>query len=219
MSFPNPSKVYPRSGDMQTVYLKNVVSNPNIIVGDYTIYHDALADPRGFERRNVLYHYPLNHDKLVIGRFCSIASGVRFLMNGSNHARQSLSTYPFSLLGEEWDDSLQPQRAWDNHGNTRIGNDVWIGMDVVIHSGVRIGDGAIIGARAVVTGDVPPYAVVAGVPAKVTRMRYTPEEIEYLQLLAWWDWDPARIQKYLPLIQNGDLKALMRQITPAAIAL
>lgn len=160
-------KIYPRSGDKKTVYLKNVISNPNIIVGDYTMYHDTIHDPKEFETNNVLYQYPINRDKLKIGKFCSIACGTKFLFNSANHALDSLSTYPFPLFFEEW--NLEKEKvtdAWDNRGDIVIGNDVWIGYEAVILSGVTIGDGAIIGTRAVVTKDVPPYTIVGGVPAK-----------------------------------------------------
>ena len=142
------AKVYPRSGDTQTVYLKSVVTNPNIIVGDYTIYNDFVRDPRGFQENNVLYHYPVNRDRLVIGRFCSIACGAKFLFTSANHAMKSLSTYPFPIFFEEWGlNSADVASAWDNRGDIVIGSDVWIGYEAAVLSGVTIGDGAIIGAR------------------------------------------------------------------------
>ena len=174
-------KIYPRSGDKETVYLKNVISNPNIIVGDYTMYHDSINDPKDFETNNMLYQYPINRDKLKIGKFCSIACGTKFLFNSANHALDSLSTYPFPLFFEEW--NLEKEKvtdAWDNRGDIVIGNDVWIGYEAVILSGVTIGDGAIIGTRAVVTKDVPPYTIVGGVPAKPIRKRFDEKVIEEL---------------------------------------
>lgn len=154
----NPSNVYPRTGDTQTVYLNQVVTDPSILVGDYTMYNDFVHDPVDFEKNNVLYHYPVNHDRLVIGKFCSIACGAKFLFNSANHSLQSLSTYPFPIFFEEWRlDRSQVTNAWDNKGDIVIGNDVWIGYEAVILAGVTVGDGAIIGARAVVTKDVPPY--------------------------------------------------------------
>ena len=154
-------KIFPRTGDTQTIYLKNVVTNPNIEIGDYTMYNDFVSDPAEFERNNVLYHYPINHDKLKIGKFCSIACGAKFLFNSANHTMASLSTYPFPLFFEEW--GLEKKRvteAWDNKGDINIGNDVWIGYEAVILAGVTVGDGAVIGTRAVVTKDVPPYTIV-----------------------------------------------------------
>ncbi len=169
-----PEKIYPRTGDNQTIYLKNAITNPNIKVGDYTMYNDFVKDPREFEKNNVLYHYPVNRDRLNIGKFCSIACGAKFLFNSANHSMESLSTYPFPLFFEEWGlDRNDVADAWDNKGDIIIGNDVWIGYEAVILSGVTIGDGAIIGARAVVTRDVPPYTIVGGVPAKAIKKRFS----------------------------------------------
>ena len=202
-------QMYPRSNDTQTIYLKDAVTGPNIEVGDYTIYNDFVHDPRDFEKNNVLYHYPINGDKLIIGKFCSIACGAKFLFTSGNHALQSLSTYTFPIFFEEW--RLDPKdicRAWDNKGDIVIGSDVWIGYEAVILSGVTIGDGAIIGARAVVTKDVPPYTIVGGVPARPIRRRFDDAAIETLEALRWWDWDPEKIRRNLPAIQSGDLAAL-----------
>ena len=137
----NPECIYPRTDDHDTVYLKNVINNPNICVGDFTIYNDFVNDPRQFEKNNVLYHYPINHDKLVIGKFCSIACGAKFLFTSANHTQTSLSTYPFPIFFEEWGLDVQNiTTAWDNKGDIVIGNDVWIGYEAVILSGVTIGD-------------------------------------------------------------------------------
>ena len=201
--------IYPRPHDRQTVYLKNVVTDPNIRVGDYTIYHDFVRDPRDFEKNNVLYHYPVNGDRLVIGRFCSIACGAKFLFTSGNHSLRSLATYTFPIFFDEWGlDAKNIRDAWDNKGDTVIGNDVWIGYEAVILSGVTIGDGAVIGARAVVTRDVPPYTIVGGVPAKPIRRRFDDETATRLRALRWWDWDEERIRRAIPAIQSGDLAAL-----------
>ena len=166
-------KIYPRTGDTQTVYLNAVVKDPSIEVGDYTIYNDFVSDPLLFERNNVLYHYPINHERLIIGKFCSIACGAKFLFNCANHTLKSLSTYTFPLFYEEWDlEKSDVATAWDNKGDIVIGNDVWIGYEAVIMAGVHIGNGAIIAARAVVTKDVPPYTIVGGVPARPIRKRF-----------------------------------------------
>ena len=204
------NKIYPREGDRQTVYLKEVVSDPNIEVGEWTIYNDFAADPVDFERNNVLYHYPVNGDRLVIGKFCSLACGARFLFNSANHTLKSLSTYPFPIFwGEEWGiDKSEVASAWDNRGDIVVGNDVWIGYEAVILSGVTIGDGAIIGTRAVVTRDVPPYTIVGGVPAKPIRRRFDDAVIARLEALRWWDWDEERIRRSIPAIQAGDVDAL-----------
>ncbi len=205
------SKIYPRTGDTQTVYLKSVVTRKTIEVGDFTIYNDFVNDPRDFEKNNVLYHYPINGDRLVIGKFCSIACGAKFIFNCANHALRSLSTYTFPLFFEEWDlPKSELASAWDNKGDIIIGNDVWIGYDAVIMAGVTIGDGAIIGTRAVVTKDVAPYSIVGGVPAREIRKRFAPEVVERLRELKWWNWPEDKIRKAIPAIQAGDVKALER---------
>lgn len=203
------NKIYPRTGDKETVYLKSVVTDPNITVGDFTMYNDFVNDPREFEKNNVLYHYPINHDKLKIGKFCSIACGAKFLFNSANHTVKSLSTYPFPIFFEEWGlDVKDITSAWDNKGDIVIGNDVWIGYEAVIMSGVTIGDGAIIGTRAVVTKDVPPYTIVGGVPAKQIRKRFPEKTISELLKLKWWDWTFKKISQNMEFIKNGDLKYL-----------
>ena len=206
-------KTYPRTNDFQTIYLNTVITNPNILVGDYTIYNDFVNDPTQFEKNNVLYHYPINGDKLKIGKFCSIACGARFLFNSANHTMTSLSTYPFPIFFEEWGlptDCASIAEAWDNHGSITIGNDVWIGYEAVILSGVTIGDGAIIGARAVVTRDIPPYTIAAGVPAKPIRRRFDVETIARLEELRWWDWEEEKIRQNIAAIQSGNIEALCR---------
>lgn len=202
-------KVYPRSGDKQTIYLKNVITNPNIVIGDYTMYNDYVNDPRLFESNNVLYQYPINNDKLIIGKFCSIACGARFIFNSANHKMSSLSTYPFPLFFEEWNlDYKNVVDSWDNKGDIIIGNDVWIGYEAVIMAGVTIGDGAIIGTRAVVTKDVEPYTIVGGVPAKIIRKRFSKEVIEDLLELKWWNWPKAKIVLKINDIKSGNVDQL-----------
>ncbi|WP_077609756.1 CatB-related O-acetyltransferase [Clostridium sp. Marseille-P2415] len=208
MTIPD-KKVYPRTNDFETVYLKDIITNPNIIVGDYTMYNDFVSDPAHFEKNNVLYHYPVNNDKLIIGKFCSIACGAKFLFTSANHTLKSLSTYPFPIFFEEWDlDKIHVKSAWDNKGDIVIGNDVWIGYEAVILSGVHIGDGAIIGTRAVVTKDVPPYTVVGGIPAKEVKRRFNEETINKLQQIQWWNWPFNKIQQFLPYIMNGEVNKL-----------
>ena len=202
-------KIYPRIGDRETVYLKNVIDNPNIQIGDYTIYNDFVHDPREFLKNNVLYHYPINKDRLIIGKFCSIACGAKFLFNSANHKMASLSTYTFPLFFEEWGlEKENVAQAWDQKGDIIIGNDVWIGYEAVILPGVTIGDGAVIGCRAVVTKDVPPYTIVGGVPAKPIRKRFDEETIKELQKIKWWDWPEEKIAGKIPAIQAGDLEEL-----------
>ena len=198
------TKIYPRTGDNQTVYLNAVIKDPQIEVGDYTIYNDFVADPLLFEKNNVLYHYPISHERLIIGKFCSIACGAKFLFNCANHTLKSLSTYTFPLFYEDWDlEKSDVATAWDNKGDIVIGNDVWIGYEAVIMAGIHIGNGAIIAARAVVTKDVPPYTIVGGVPAKEIRKRFSSDIIEQMQTLKWWNWSVDKIREFLPYLKDG----------------
>lgn len=207
----NPSLIYPRVGDRETVYLKNVINDASITVGNYTMYNDFVHDPREFQFNNVLYHYYINKDRLVIGKFCSIACGAKFIFTSANHALGSLSTYPFPIFCDEWAlDAVNVTDAWDNKGDIVVGNDVWIGYEAVILSGVTIGDGAIIGARAVVTKDVPPYTIVAGVPARPIRKRFDEETIARLEQLRWWDWPEDEIRRNISHIQRGQIEAMLR---------
>ena len=202
-------KIYPRTGDTQTEYKNAVVKDPSIEVGDYTIYNEIVSDPVLFERNNVLYHYPINHERLIIGKFCSIACGTKFLFNCANHTLQSLSTYTFPLFYEDWDlEKADVAKAWDNKGDIVIGNDVWIGYEAVIMAGVHIGNGAIIAARAVVTKDVPPYTIVGGVPARPIRKRFGEAVIQKLEALRWWDWPVEKIRRYLPFLTGGEVDGL-----------
>lgn len=201
--------LYPRTGDKETIYLKNAISNPNIIVGDFTMYNDFVNDPTLFEKNNVLYHYPINQDKLVIGKFCSIACGAKFLFNSANHTLSSLSTYPFPLFFEEWNlEKKAVTHAWDNKGDIIVGNDVWIGYEAVILAGVHIGDGAVIGTRAVVTKDVPPYTIVGGVPAKPIKKRFPEKTISMLLDMQWWNWPNDKIAHNIKAIQAGKIDKL-----------
>ncbi|NFI55994.1 CatB-related O-acetyltransferase [Clostridium botulinum] len=210
MTIPNLNKVYPRSNDYQTVYLKNVITRDNIQVGDYTIYNDFYNDPRDFEKNNVLYQYPINNDKLIIGKLCSIACKAKFLMTSGNHTMNSLSTYTFPIFYEEWGlDVSHITDAWDNKGDIIIGNDVWIGYDAIIMPGVKIGDGAIIGTRAIVTNDVPPYTIVGGIPAKVIKKRFSDDIILKLLKIKWWDWPNEKIKANIKHIQSGNIDKLV----------
>jgi virginiamycin A acetyltransferase len=203
------TKIYPRTGDKQTVYLNAVVKDPQIKVGDYTIYNDFVSDPLLFEKNNVLYHYPVHNEKLIIGKFCSIACGAKFIFNCANHTLQSLSTYTFPLFYEEWGlNKANVASAWDNKGDIVIGNDVWIGYEAVIMAGVHIGDGAIIAARAVVTKDVPPYTIIGGTPAKEIRKRFDGKTIDFLLNLKWWNWSFEKIKQNIACISNADIEKL-----------
>lgn len=206
-------QIYPRTGDKETIYLKHVITNPNITVGDFTMYSDFVNDPTLFENNNVLYHYPINHDKLQIGKFCSIACGAKFLFNSANHTLSSLSTYPFPLFFEEWGlEKKDVTNAWDNKGDIVIGNDVWIGYEAVVLAGVTIGDGAIIGTRAVATKNVPPYTIVGGVPAKPIKKRFSEETISALLEIQWWNWSKERIARNIGAIQCGNIEQLKQEM-------
>ena len=201
---PSPDDAYPMPQNRRLCYLKNIVTNPNIIVGDYT-YYDDFEDPTRFEQ-NVRYHFDFIGDKLVIGKFCSIASGATFIMNGGNHRTDWFTNYPFPVFGAGWEAAMP--KAWPFKGDTVIGNDVWIGYEAVIMPGVRIGDGAIIATKAVVTRDVEPYTVVGGHPARPIRARFEPEVIERLLQICWWDWEPDKITRNVRSICGGDIEAL-----------
>jgi virginiamycin A acetyltransferase len=203
-NYPNPNTLYPIEGVTRTVYLKNIISNPQIIVGDYT-YYDDPEDVYNFEK-NVLYLFDFMGDKLIIGKFCQIATGVRFIMNGSNHAMSGFSTYPFKVFGQSWAEKDPMQVV--SKGDTVIGNDVWIGNGATIMQGVKIGDGAIIGTNSLVTKDVPAYTIVGGNPAKEIRKRFDEETIRLLLAVKWWDWDVQKITDNLEAITSGKIDEL-----------
>lgn len=208
-SKPKPAPEYARPGDKTSVYLKSVITRPSISVGDFTIYHD-FDDPTAFENKNVLYHYPCNNDRLVIGRFSSIACGTRFIMNGANHKAAAVSTYPFAVFGARWDKSLAAPQAWDMKGDIVVGSDVWIGFEVLVMPGVHIADGAIVASRSVVTRDVGPYEIVGGAPAKLIRKRFPDAVVKKLLKLKWWDWPEAKIRKHLSALRGADPSALLK---------
>ncbi|CFQ51182.1 transferase hexapeptide repeat containing protein [Yersinia frederiksenii] len=203
---PDPSNTHPMKGFPQVCFIKNTVTNPNIIVGDFT-YYDDPEDSENFER-NVLYHFPFIGDKLIIGKFCAIAKGAQFIMNGANHKLSGFSTFPFYIFGNGWEKAMPQADDLPYKGDTIIGNDVWIGYKALIMPGVKIGNGAIISSRSVVTSDVPAYAVVGGNPAKVIKKRFTDETIAMLEKLAWWDWPVEKITQNLTAIMSSNLKAL-----------
>ena len=207
MHGPDPANPHPMEGFPQVCFIRNTVTNPNIVVGEYT-YYDDPDGAEDFEHRNVLYHYPFSGDRLVIGKFCAIARGATFVMNGANHLMSGLSTYPFQIFGNGWEKAMPPPEAFPDKGDTVVGNDVWIGYDALVIPGVRIGNGAIVAARSVVAGDVPAYTIVAGNPARPVRQRFAPEAIEALEAIAWWDWPVEKITRHLALIVSGDVEAL-----------
>ena len=206
MNGPDPRDPHPMAGFPQVCFISNTVKNPNIIVGDYT-YYDDPDDAEGFER-NVLYHFPFIGDRLVIGKFCAIARGVRFIMNGANHQTAGISTYPFFIFGNGWERAAPADGDLPFKGDTVIGNDVWIGYDALIMPGVRIGNGAIVAARSVVATEVPAYSVVGGNPARVLRPRFPADVVARLEAVAWWDWPIETITQHLRVIVSGDVDAL-----------
>lgn len=203
---PSPDLAFPLAGIDRMVFLKAVVSNPAIIVGDYT-YYDDPEDPAGFER-NVLYHFDFVGDRLIIGRFCQIAAGARFIMNGGNHRVSGFSTYPFAVFGQGWADRFDRERDFPDRGDMVIGNDVWIGYGAVFMPGIAVGDGAIVASKSVVVDDVPPYAVVAGNPARIVKQRFDAETVQRLLAVRWWDWEIARITRNIAAISGADIEAL-----------
>jgi virginiamycin A acetyltransferase len=206
MNGPDPRNPHPMEGFPQIVFLNAVCRNPNIIIGDYT-YYDAAEGYEDFEK-NVLYLFPHIDDRLVIGKFCAIARGVTFIMNGANHKMSGLSTYPFQIFGNGWERVTPPNRELPLKGDTIIGNDVWLGYKALVMPGVRVGDGAIVASESVVTASVPPYAIVGGNPAKVLRMRYEPEVVARLCTIAWWHWPAEKITRHLEAIVGADVEAL-----------
>ena len=206
MHGPDPRNPHPMAGFPQVCYLKNVVTNPNIVIGDYT-YYDDPDGPQNFER-NVLYHFPFIGDKLILGKFCALARGVKFIMNGANHLTTGFSTYPFYIFGGGWERIMPAPADLPTRGDPVVGNDVWLGYDALILPGVTIGDGAIVAARAVVTRDVPPYTVVGGNPARPLKQRFPDAVVAELLALRWWDWPADKITRHLEKIAAADLDAL-----------
>ena len=190
MHGPDKNITFPLPHYDRLCFLKNIIKNPNIIVGDYT-YYDDFEDVHNFEK-NVKYHFDFVGDKLIIGKFCMIASGVTFIMNGANHLTDAISTYPFAIFQNGWEGAMEG-KTYPIKGDTIVGNDVWIGYNVTIMAGVKIGDGAIIATNSTVTKDVAPYSIVGGNPAKEIKKRFSEEKIGQLLAMQWWDWDIEKI--------------------------
>jgi virginiamycin A acetyltransferase len=201
---PSPETRYPIPGITRTGFLRPFITRPNIVVGDYTYYDDPRG-PEHFEA-GVLYHFDFIGDRLVIGRYCSIAAEARFIMNGGNHPTTWLTTYPFPIFGHGWEVATPPD--WPNRGDTVVGNDVWIGYGATIMPGVHIGDGAVVATAAVVTKDVPAYAIVGGNPATILRYRFDEATIARLLAMRWWDWDPATVARNVGVLCSGNVAAL-----------
>lgn len=208
MHGPNPTIKHPVAMHKRIGFLKPLVDAGNIEIGDFT-YYDDPEGPDLFQQKCVLHHYPFIGDKLIIGKFCAIAEGARFIMNGANHAMSGFSTYPFNIFGRGWEDGFDVT-TWQQEvrGDTIIGNDVWIGMEAVILPGVHIGDGAIIAAKSVVSRHVPPYAIVAGNPSTAVKKRFDDKTIEKLLAIAWWNWPVDKIGRNLNAIRGSDITLL-----------
>ena len=203
----NPQDKHPLAKFPQICFIKNTVTNPKIIIGDYT-YYDDREDSEHFEK-NVLYHYPFSQDKLIIGKFCALAKGVKFIMNGANHKTSGFSTYPFYIFGNGWEKTTPQDNELPFKGDTVVGNDVWIGYESVIMPGVKIGDGAIVAAKSVVTNYVPPYTIVGGNPAEIIKQRFSDEIIKTLLEIAWWNWNIKKITDNLDKIVAADINSLL----------
>lgn len=200
---PDPNAVCPNEAIPSICFIKNVITRSNIIVGDYT-YYDDINGAEKFEE-HVTHHYEFIGDKLIIGKFCAIAKGIEFVMNGANHRMCSVTTYPFNIMGHGWEKAVPSLEDLPLKGDTVIGNDVWIGQNVTVMPGVHIGDGAIIAAHSVVTKDVPPYHIAGGNPCKIIKKRFDDELIRHLLELRWWDWPSRKIFDHLDILCSGDL--------------
>lgn len=209
---PNPNETYPLDSshpvlkNRRLCFLKPVIKRSNIIVGDFS-YYDDEEGPENFESNNVLYHFEATGDKLIIGKFCAIATGVKFIMNGANHETDPISTYPFAIY-KEWASQITKKPQYPYKGDTVVGNDVWLGYESIIMPGVTIGDGAIIATRSVVTKDVPPYTIVGGNPAKIIKKRFDEDIIHTLLQLQWWNWDIEKITKNLDVFMSAEIDKL-----------
>ncbi len=203
---PDPNAVYPNEALRTVCFIRPTITRPNIIVGEYSYYSDETA-PEKFEER-VTHHYPILGDKLIIGKFCAIGSGIEFIMNGANHRMCSATTYPFNLFGHGWEKVTPSLTELPHKGDTVVGNDVWIGQNVTVLPGVHIGDGAVIGANSLVSKDIPPYCIAGGNPCRVIRKRFDDELIGCLLRLRWWDWSAEKIFQNLEALCSGDLSRI-----------
>ena len=204
----DPTVLHPVAGQQRVVFLKPLVRHPNVEVGEYT-YYDDPGDPLAFERDAVLYAY--GPERLIIGRFCAIASGARFLLPGANHADLGPSTLPFGIFGAPWAErTMDLVMAARSRGDTVVGHDVWIGYEALVLPGVTIGHGAVVAAASVVAADVPPYAVVAGNPARVVRRRFDDDDVARLLRAAWWDWPVELVTAQARAIMAGTPSDLER---------
>ncbi|MFE6399443.1 CatB-related O-acetyltransferase [Streptomyces alboflavus] len=202
---PDPNVLHPMPDQPRVVLLRPLITSP-LIEADEFSYYDDPDDATAFETRNVLYHY--GPEKLVIGKFCALGEGVRFIMNGANHRMDGASTFPFPIMGGPWSEHFDLISGLPGRGDTVIGHDVWFGYRTMVMPGVRIGHGAIIASGSVVVDDVPDYGIVGGNPAKLIRHRYDPKDVARLLELAWWDWPLEHITTHVRTIMSGSVDAL-----------
>lgn len=207
MQGPNPKAIHPNENIPSVCFIRNTITRPNIIVGEYT-YYDDPADSENFQE-HVTHHYEFIGDKLIIGKFCAIGKGIEFVMNGANHRMNSVTTYPFNIMGGGWEKCTPAIEDLPIKGDTVVGNDVWIGQNVTVMPGIHIGDGAVIAADSVVTGDIPAYHIAGGNPCRVIRKRFDDALIEHLLKLRWWDWDAEKISDNLEALCSGDPGKIM----------
>lgn len=206
LNYPDKELKFPLPNYDKLCFLKNVIKNPNIIVGDYT-YYDDFENIENFEK-NVKYNFDFIDDKLIIGKFCMIASDVKFIMNGANHLSNALTAYPFSIFGNGWEDAMQG-KVFPNKGNINVGNDVWIGYNATIMAGVTIGDGAIIATNSTVVKDVEPYSIVGGNPATLIKKRFSQATIDKLMEIQWWNWSIEKITANVQHLTGDNIQNLI----------
>jgi len=205
MNIPDKNMVFPLKHHRKLCFLKNMITNPSIIVGDYT-YYDDFKDVRNFEK-NVKYHFDFIGDKLIIGKFCMIATGAQFITNGGNYLTESISSYPFTIFGGDWANAMDG-KSYPPKGDTIIGNDLWIGHNATIMPGIKIGDGSVVATNSTVTKDVEPYSIIGGNPAKTIHKRFPDKQIEILLQMKWWNWDIEKITRSVQILTGSDINAL-----------
>lgn len=211
MNLSNKDAIIPNPNIKSLCYIKNVIKNPKIIVGDYT-YYDDNEGAEDFEK-HVTHFYPFSKDKLIIGNYCAIAKGVEFIMNAANHRMNCVSTYPFYIMGGDWGEAIAPvESELPFKGDTVIGNDVWIGQNVTIMPGVKLGDGVIVGANSTVASSFPPYVIIAGNPARIIRKRFDDELISLLEELKWWNKSVEEVNALLPILTNSNLEYVKQEL-------
>ena len=214
---PDKTKLYPNENIKTVCYIRNPPPKPNVEIGDYTYYSDNKNSPENFYE-HIQHHYEFLGDRLIIGKFCAIAEGVTFIMNGANHRMDGITTYPFHIFGGGWEKVTPAVQQLPFKGDTVIGNDVWIGQNVTIMPGIKVGDGAIIATNSTVTKDVDPYVIVGGNPARLIKKRFSDEMIALLMKLQWWNWDEQEIFDQLELLVSVNDIAAVKKLVDQSIS-